>query len=147
MAMVRRARSLIRVPLLYSGLPMPSIDFAAVRHAVRMAHVLELLRFEPTERRGDQVRGPCPIHISTRPQSRSFSANLAKNTFRCFVCGAAGNQLDLWCQATRVSLFDATVDLCNRAGLSVPTLPGSKRGPRHPLNREEEPVTGPAEES
>ena len=73
---------------------MPGIDFHAVRSEVSMKEVLELLGFVPAARRGDQVRGACPIHGSTSPRSRSFSANLGKNTFRCFKCGSEGNQLD-----------------------------------------------------
>lgn len=60
-----------------------------------MVDVLGLCGFKATEALGDQVRGPCPIHGSPSPTSRSFSANLRKNNFRCFKCGASGNQLDL----------------------------------------------------
>lgn len=44
----------------------------------------------PIARRGEQVRGPCPIHCAGRPPSRSFSANLKKNAYRCFRCGSCG---------------------------------------------------------
>ena len=50
------------------------VDFQAVRSQTSMQQVLELLRFEPVETRGDQVRGACPVHGSTSPHSRSFSA-------------------------------------------------------------------------
>jgi hypothetical protein len=44
--------------------------------------VLDLLGFEPSRRRGDQVRGPCPVHRSRR----SFAAHLGKNVwFELFV--------------------------------------------------------------
>jgi DNA primase len=87
-----------------------------------MQAVLELLGFVAVERRGDQVRGPCPIHRSENSKSRSFSVNLKRNAFRCFSCGACGNQLDLWSLAQSLSLFDATVDLCKRLGFAIPTL-------------------------
>jgi len=99
---------------------MASVDFAAVRRAIPIARVLELLRFEPSIRRGDQLRGPCPLHGSKRPESGSFSVNLTKNAFRCFVCGAAGNQLDLWRLATQLPLREATVDLASRLDLPLP---------------------------
>ena len=120
---------------------MPGIDFAAVRRAIPIARVLGLLEFEPAQRHGEQLRGPCPLHGCKSDRSRSFSVNLAKNAFRCFVCGAAGNQLDLWRLRTQLSLFDATVDLCNRLQVSLPTcraasksLPegGQRRGTRAP---------------
>jgi hypothetical protein len=36
-----------------------------------------------------------------------FWANLAKNTFQRFKCGAAGNHLDLWAGVSRKSLYAA----------------------------------------
>jgi DNA primase len=47
---------------------------------------------------------------------RSFSVNVAKRAFRCFSCGARGNQLDLWAAVRRLPLYEATLDLCDRLG-------------------------------
>jgi DNA primase len=102
---------------------MAGVDFQAVRAQVSLAEVLELLEFVEAERSGDQVRGACPVHGSRSPGSRSFSANLAKNNYRCFKCGSAGNQLDLWTAATNQSLYQATIDLCRRLKLPIPRLP------------------------
>jgi DNA primase len=99
---------------------MPHIDFAAARREIPIRRVLDLLHFRAVERRGDQLRGPCPLHGSARKNSRSFSVNLTKNAFRCFVCHAAGNQLDLWAGVSKLPVFDATVDLCGRLGIDVP---------------------------
>ena len=93
---------------------MPGIDFAAARAAIALAEVLDLLGFVACESRGDQVRGPCPVHGSTSPSSRSFSANLKRQVYRCFKCGSCGNQLDLYAAATGLSLFEATVVLGER---------------------------------
>jgi CHC2-type zinc finger protein len=106
---------------------MPAVDFQAVRASVSLAQVLELIGFEPTERRGNQWRGPCPIHGSTSRKSRSFSAHLGKNAFRCFRCGAEGNQLDLWTTVSGTDLHAATLTLCRRLGLEVPCLPSRPR--------------------
>jgi DNA primase len=99
---------------------MPGIDYASVRRAVPMSRVLELLGFRAARRNGQQLRGSCPLHRSSSPQSRSFSVNLATNAFRCFTCGASGNQLDLWRQIRGLALFDAAVDLCECAHVPVP---------------------------
>lgn len=99
----------------------PSIDFAAVKEAISMAEVLGLLRFTPTSTRGAQQRGPCPIHGSRSPRSRSFSANVHDHNFHCFKCGAHGNALDLWASASRQTAYDAALDLCRRLGKDVPT--------------------------
>ena len=106
---------------------MPALDFRRLRAAVSMAEVLQLLHFEPRTRRGQQWRGPCPVHESTSPRSTAFSANLAKNTFRCFKCGAAGNHLDLWALVTKQPLFDAALQLCDRLRRDVPYLHREQR--------------------
>jgi transposase InsO family protein len=115
-----------------------AIDFAAVRAAVTIAAVLELLGAGPVQRsRGGQYRGPCPLHGSTSATSRCFSADLEQHIFHCFKCGHSGNALDLWAQANRQSIYDAAIDLCQRLGIPVPTLPAPTR------NRDEETVAPP----
>ena len=109
----------------------PAIDFAAVRAALSLAAVLDLLGFQAQTTHGAQQRGPCPLHGSTAGTSRCFSANLEQHTFHCFKCGRSGNALDLWAQATRQTPYDAALDLCQRLNIPLPLLP------RH---REEEPV-------
>jgi len=103
---------------------MPGIDYAELRAVVTIAQVLELAGFDSSETSGDQVRGPCPVHRSSSAGSRSFSANLSKNTFRCFKCGAAENQLDLWMAVTKLPLHDAARDLCSRLGVEMPLIRG-----------------------
>jgi DNA primase len=101
---------------------MPGIDYAQLRSEIRIEQVLVLLAFQATETAGDEVRGPCPIHRSTSLASRSFAANLRKGTFHCFKCGAGGNQLDLWAGATKLTLYDAARDLCEKLGIEVPEI-------------------------
>ena len=96
---------------------MPSLDFQAIRAAVRISQVLELVGFVAAEQSGDQVRGPCPVHGSTSPDSRSLSANLPRNTFQCFQCGAKGNQLDLYAAITRLPIHEAALQFCEQAGI------------------------------
>jgi DNA primase len=101
---------------------MPSIDFAEVRSRVSIAQVLKLGGFVSVSRMGDQVRGPCPIHGSSSPRSRSFSANLRHSNFRCFRCGSSGNQLDLWVAISKLPLHEAAADLCARVGIETPLV-------------------------
>jgi DNA primase len=84
--------------------------------------VLDLLGFEPTERHGAQLRGPCPVHRSRTAGSRSFAAHLGKGAWHCFRCGAGGNALDLWVAVTRQPVHAAVLDLCLRLGREVPWL-------------------------
>ncbi|MBI3468068.1 MAG: hypothetical protein HY000_34100 [Planctomycetes bacterium] len=73
-------------------------------------------------RSASQVRGACPVHGSNSRRSRSFSANLAKNQDRCFKCGSAGSQLELWAAVHRQSVYTAALDQCNRLGIEVPWI-------------------------
>jgi putative transposase len=118
----------------------PAIDFAAVRAAITLLAVLDLLGFQAQTTHGAQQRGPCPLHGSTPATSRCFSVNHGDQIFHCFKCGRSGNALDLWAQATRQTPYDAAVDLCQRLSVPLPLL-----DPTTPANREEETVApGPA---
>jgi DNA primase len=99
---------------------MSPIDFAAVRQTLRIAEVLDLLGWRPLTQRGQQARGRCPLHGSRAPRSRSFAVHLQRNLYHCFGCGAGGNALDLWAAHTRLSLYEAVLDLCQRLGRRVP---------------------------
>lgn len=99
---------------------MPGIRYAEIRALISLADVLELVGFPLPEAAGVQIRGPCPVHRSASPRSRSFSANLKRNIYYCFRCGSSGNQLDLYAAVTGLSLFDATVALCERLHRDIP---------------------------
>ena len=101
---------------------MPGVRYQEVRSLVCMAQVLELLGFVAHETSRAEVRGACPVHGSTSRRSRSFSANLKKQVYRCFRCGSAGNHLDLYAAATHQSLYAAALDLCARTGCAVPWI-------------------------
>ena len=115
---------------------MSGIDYSALRRQLRLERVLELLAFVPAARRGSQLRGPCPVHGSRTPQSRSFAAHLGWHGWHCFRCGAGGNALDLWVAVTRLPVYAAALDLCRRLHLDVPRLPaGRPRPSRSPPRR------------
>jgi DNA primase len=101
---------------------MPGIRYAEVRAGVIIAEVLDLLGFVAGATSGDQVRGPCPVHRSTRPSSRSFSANRRLHIYKCFKCGSSGNPLDLYAAATGLRLFEATVRLCEQLHREIPWM-------------------------
>jgi DNA primase len=101
---------------------MPGVDFREVRRRAPMSRVLELISFAPSAQWGEQRRGPCPLHGSHSPRSRSFSVHLGKGVFRCFVCGAQGNALDLWAAWSNQGLHQAALALCERLHVDVPWL-------------------------
>jgi DNA primase len=111
---------------------MPGIDYNALRRRLRLGPVLELLDFVPATRRGPQLRGACPVHGSHTPRSRSFAAHLEWHCWHCFRCGAGGNALDLWVAVTRLPVYAAALDLCQRLHLDVPRLPAGPPPSRRP---------------
>jgi DNA primase len=80
--------------------------------------------------RGQQRRGPCPVHSQLTAPERTFSVHLGKNVFQCFHadCALKGDVLDLWAAIHRLPLYEAALHLAETFQL--------------PRNREEEPVLG-----
>jgi DNA primase len=113
---------------------MPGIDYTLLRQQLSLAQVLDLLGFTATTRRGPQVRGPCPVHGSSAPRSRSFAAHLEKHCWHCFGCGAGGNALDLYLAMTRLPVYEGALELCARLHLPVPrrVTPLRQRAARRP---------------
>ena len=69
------------------------LDFKAIKRGVSLQSVLRHYEVELRRSGPDQYRGGCPIH---RGEGRdTFHANLARNIFHCFACGAGGTVLDL----------------------------------------------------
>jgi DNA primase len=101
---------------------MPLINWRQARREIRLGAVLELLGWRGRERRGEQVRGPCPVHGSSSPRRRSFSAHRGRNIWQCFRCGAAGNALELWARVSGQELYPATLELYRRLGRTPPWL-------------------------
>jgi DNA primase len=115
---------------------MSLIDLRAARAEVSLAVVLQLLDWRARTRHGKQVRGPCPVHGSKTPDSRSFSAHLGRNVWRCFRCAAGGNALDLWAAVTGQELYPAVLELYQRLGRAVPWLEPA-RGSSAPKDQRE----------
>ena len=99
---------------------MAGIDFTLLRRQLSLTQVLDLIGFTPTTRCGPQWRGPCPVHGSKSPQSRSFAAHVKKNCWHCFACGAGGNALDLYLAVTKLPVYDGALELCTRLRVPVP---------------------------
>ena len=106
---------------------MSRLDYSVLRQRIPIRCVLLLVGYEPTSRRGHQWRGPCPLpdcsSAARTSSNRCFSVNVQRHNFRCFSCGAAGNQLDLWTHLTGLSLYPATLDLCHRLAITPVELP------------------------
>jgi transposase len=107
----------------------PMVDYEYLRQQITMAQVLRHLGLQDQlHGRGQQLRGPCPVHSQPTEPSQTFSVHLGKNIFRCFKadCGIQGNVLDLWAAVHKQPLYEAALHLAETFGLR--------------RNREEEPV-------
>jgi hypothetical protein len=88
------------------------VDFKRVKEAVSMQMVLDHYGIRGFIKRGDELRGACPIHKGSR-QGKTFTVNLQKNAFKCFSekCKAKGNILDFVAAKEGGTVRDAAVKL------------------------------------
>jgi DNA primase len=101
---------------------MAGINYRELRASISIAEILRLIGFVPAQACGPQLRGPCPVHGSRSKSSRVFSVNLKTNVYRCFKCGSAGNQLDLYAAITKKSLYEAAIDMCEKLNRDTPWI-------------------------
>ena len=99
---------------------MPGIDFTQLREQVTLAEVLALVGSRAVTRHGPQWRGPCPVHGSSSPRSRSLAAHVERQCWHCFRCGAGGNALDLYLAVTKLPVYQGALELCARLHKPVP---------------------------
>jgi len=85
------------------------VDFKAVKAAVNFPSVLDHYQVNWLRRKGDELRGRCPIHQGEGLSS--FHVNSSKNAFHCFSCKAHGNVLDFVAAMEKCSVRDAAIKL------------------------------------
>ncbi|MGZ3489033.1 MAG: IS110 family transposase [Isosphaeraceae bacterium] len=126
---VEATRPPVKPSMQPASVARPQVDFAFLRQHVTMEQILQYLDLMTHLRgRGEQRRGPCPVHSHPGDAERTFSVHLGKNAFQCFhaACAVKGNVLDLWAAIHRLPLYEAALHLAETFQL--------------PRNREEEPV-------
>lgn len=101
---------------------MAGIDFNALRNTITMEEVLNQLGFQPVSRTGDQLHGPCLVHGSSSPDSKTFSVNVRMGRYYCHKCQSKGNHLELWAAVHKLAIYDAAVDLCRELSRDVPWI-------------------------
>ncbi|TWU20745.1 DNA primase [Bythopirellula polymerisocia] len=101
------------------------IDFKALKTQISILKVLELFDWRPTKKRGDELRGPCPVHGSKSPTSTILAVSTSKNAWKCHKCEAGGNQLDLaahYFGLRRDQCVRVAVALCRELGREIPRI-------------------------
>jgi len=111
------------------------VDFRAVKEAVNISMVLDHYGINWLRKRGDELRGRCPIHNGEGTDT--FHVSLSKNAFQCFSCKARGNVIDLVAAMEHSAVRDAALKLQewfsvspvgNAAAISKPPAPLRKSG-------------------
>ncbi len=99
---------------------MPSIDFDEIKRKISLYDVLMHIQWRPIWSRGLQERGPCPLHGSKSPRSRSFA--VSGEVWYCHKCKKGGGWLELWIQLYGLNAYDAAVLACEALGREIPLL-------------------------
>ena len=97
------------------------LNFQSIKQKVSLESMLRHYCVNLRRSGKDQHRGRCPIH---RGEGReAFHANLVRNVFHCFACGAGGTVLDFVAAMEHCSLYDAAQKLQAMAGSSGQVTP------------------------
>jgi len=110
------------------------VDFAALKQSVALAPLLRYYGVRLRRSGRDQYRGLCPIHHGQGREA--FHANLSRNLFHCFSCGAGGTVLDFVAAMERCTLREAALILqraSDRPPIERPTLQLVTRKSKVPL--------------
>ncbi len=106
------------------------VDFAAIKQSVPLAPLLRRYQVKLRRSGPDQYRGCCP---SPGGEGRdAFHANLSKNIFHCFACGAGGTVLDFVAAMDRCSLREAALKLACAMAQPI-ALPSAPACPKQPV--------------
>jgi len=96
------------------------VDFAAIKQSVPLASLLHRYQVKLRRSGPDQYRGFCPLHGG---QGRdAFHANLTRNVFHCFSCGAGGSVLDFVAAMEGCSLREAALRLAAETAAPIPSV-------------------------
>jgi len=99
------------------------VDFTAIKRSVQLAPLLRQDQVKLRRSGRDQYRGGCPIHGGHGREA--FHANLSKNVFHCFACGAGGTVLDFVAAMEGCSLREAALKIAHQINVahSEPVIP------------------------
>jgi DNA primase len=91
------------------------VSFSEIKSRVRIEQVLHSYQVDWLRRSGPhQYRGRCPIHQGQGTEA--FHANLERDVFHCFACGAGGNVLDFIAAMEGCSIREAALRLQGSPG-------------------------------
>ena len=101
---------------------MPKISKMAipretVEQILQAAHIEEVVgEFVTLKKRGSNMWGNCPFHNEKTP---SFSVNPARNIFKCFGCGKAGDSAKFLMEHEHLSYWEALRYLAKKYNIKI----------------------------
>lgn len=98
----------------------PPLDLRQLREVATPLRVLALHGWRPTRVETASTRGPCPVHRSTSPRSRSLS--VGTRLAHCHACGWVGDGVALHGRLTGLAVLDAAYEVCHLLGIPPPVL-------------------------
>jgi len=96
------------------------VDFATIKQSVPLAPLLRRYQVKLRRSGRDQYRGCCPLHQGDGRDA--FHANLTRNIFHCFSCGAGGSVLDFVAAMEKCSLREAALKLASATAAPIPPV-------------------------
>ena len=113
------------------------VSFAEIKSQVKLEEVLRSYGVDWLRRSGPQpYRGHCPIHQGQGTEA--FHANLVRDVFHCFACGAGGNVLDFVAAMEGCSVREAALRLQGSRGHCPVRVPASGAGRRKLVTKKRE---------
>ena len=94
------------------------VDFREIKEKVKMEEILDrhgLLK--DLKRKENELVGYCPIHNEEHYNKNAFCANVSKNNWHCFSCGAGGNVLDFVVAMENVNIREAGLRIQKWSGI------------------------------
>lgn len=96
------------------------IDYRVLREMIGPRDALRILGWTPTWARGELARGPCPIHGSRSPGSRSLVVSV--QVVYCHKCKYSGDAVDIIARVRQLPKLEAAYQLCEELRISPPYL-------------------------
>lgn len=107
-----------------------SIDYKFLLSQISMERILgHLGHLDQLRGSGPQRKGPCPLHNSRSPNSRTFSVNFTKNVYCCHSPRCSrGDMLDFWRHLQNLPHYEAALHLADTFNLELKPEQSKRRG-------------------
>src|SRR6266849_256921 len=95
----------------------PYVNFAWIKASIPIEAVLRHCGTPPAFDEPAGLRGPCPIHGSRSPKSRSFAVK--GQAWYCHSCKRGGDVVRLWGLLHHLPDYDAAIELAAVFGITA----------------------------